>query len=198
MERNTRSVNPYTDKQKPFAMVVLRFSLPALLVSGVILVTMPGSMRSEAQSQLAIRSHHSTLGPNPRRRKSRPGWRGLNDIAVVNRPGTFAVVFNMERVVSAASLKGCGPKPQHRDVDIGDLKGDGRNDIVVRSQLKRSLSVLLNQGNRRLAPRSTTTRAFLKRGRDRRSRSDGDNDLADISQCNRSSVLLNKARRLRS
>src|SRR6266498_1678312 len=76
---------------------------------------------------------------------------------------------------------------------IGDLNGDGRNDIAVAfSSQTGAVSVLFNQGDRAFgAPVNYNTCSFSKGVAIGDLDEDGDNDLADISQCNEAGILLN-------
>ena len=196
MERNTRSLNPFNARRKSFATIALRFSMTALLVSGVILVTTPGPMRSEAQSQLAYTVTSFNAGTDPSAAKIGDlDGDGLNDIAVVNRQGDLQLFFNNGAgSFQRESLSGLWPSTTNtRDVDIGDLNGDGRNDIAVAfSTQTGSMSILLNQGSRSFAaPVNYNTCSFSSGVAIGDLDQDGDNDLADLSQCNGSGILLN-------
>jgi VCBS repeat protein len=196
MERNTRSLSPFSQRQKLFATIVLRFSVAVLLVSGVILATTPGPMRSEAQSQTTYTVASFNAGANPSAAKIGDlDGDGLNDIAVVNRQGDLQLFFNNGAgSFQRESLTGLWPSTANtRDLAIGDLNGDGRNDIAVAFATQTgALSVLLNQGSRTFsAPANYNSCSFSNGIAIGDLDQDGDNDLADISQCNRSSVLRN-------
>ena len=196
MERITASSSTINGQRKRFAMHVSRFIVTALLFSVGISMTLPGSMQAEVGLQSSYRNESFSAGANPS--AARIGdldGDGLNDIAVVNLQGSLQLFFNngagsFERV----SLNGLWPSNSNTlDVDIGDLNGDGRNDIAVAfSTQTGAVSVLLNQGNRAFAAPVNYNVCNSSRGvaigdLDQ----DGDNDLADISQCSRAGVLLN-------
>jgi hypothetical protein len=196
MEENTRSSKPTIEKRTLFAVVVGRFMVCSLLLAGVIAAALAGSIRIQAQSQPSFRT--ATLSAGSRPSAARVGdldGDGLKDIAVVNLQGSLQLFFNngagsFERI-SLNGLWSLGSSTL--DLDIGDLNGDGRNDIAVAfSTQTGSISVLLNQGNRTFADPVNYNVCNSSRGvaigdLDQ----DGDNDLADIDQCSKAGVLLN-------
>ena len=196
MEKITVSSSAVIAKQNRFAMTAARFTVTALLVSAVISFTLPGSIHAAAEIESGYRSAAFSAGANPSAAKIGDlDGDGLNDIAVVNLQGSLQLFFNngagsFERV----SLNGLWPSSSSTlGVDIGDLNGDGRNDIAVAfSTQTGAVSVLLNQGNRVFAAPANYNSCNSSRGvaigdLDQ----DGDNDLADISQCSRAGILLN-------
>ncbi|HSB11711.1 MAG TPA: VCBS repeat-containing protein [Blastocatellia bacterium] len=195
MEKNTREDSLNRDKQKRSA-IVGRLMVATLLVSGVVTMALPGSVRPQAESQPSYSTATFSAGASPSAAKVRDlDGDGLNDIAVVNSNGSLQLFFNkgagsLERV----SLSGLWPSSSKTlDLDIGDLNGDGRNDIAVAfSTPTGAVSVLLNQGNRTFAPPvnydvCNSSNGVVIGDLDQ----DGHNDLADISQCSKAGVLLN-------
>ena len=196
MEKNTRSGGAISEKQTWSATAVVRIVVTALLVSAVVSVAVPGSMRLQAESQLSYRQATFSTGASPSAAKIGDlDNDGLNDIVVVNLQGSLQLFFNngagsFER----ATLNGLWPSSSKTlDVDIGDLNGDGRTDIAVAfSTQTGAIAVLLNQGSRAFAApvsynlcNSSTGVAIGDLDQD------GDKDLADISQCFKSGILLN-------
>ena len=193
MEKTTRSLSALSER-KTYVGSVLRFSVTAMLVGALVLVAKPGPVRSETQLGYSVASFNAGTNPSAAKVGDLDGD-GRNDIAVVNRQGDLQLFFNdgagsFQRV----SLNGLWPSSANtRDVDIGDLNADGRNDLAVAfSTQTGALSVLLNQGGRSFAAPVNYNSCNFSNGvaigdLDR----DGDNDLADISQCNRSGILVN-------
>jgi hypothetical protein len=166
------------------------------LVFAAAVIALPAVMRVAGAAQL----HYTivSLGADTHPSAAKIGdidGNGLNDIAVVNTQGNLQLFFNngsgsFERV----SMNGRWPATSNTsDVDIGDLNGDGRNDLAVSfSTPAGAISVLLNQGNRSFSPPENYDSCSNSNGvaigdLDQ----DGDNDIADISECSRSSILLN-------
>lgn len=196
MEKITCSGSAISKKQRELAVTAARFIVTALLVSAVVFVAMPGSMSVEAESQSSYRIASFSAGASPSAAKVGDlNNDGRNDIAVVNLQGSLQLFFNngggsFERI----SLNGLWPPGSNTvDLDIGDLNRDGRNDIAIAFSTQRgAVSVLLNQGNRAFAAPvnydvCNSSRSVAIDDLDQ----DGDNDLADISQCSQAGILLN-------
>lgn len=196
MEKNTHLNSVTGGKETRFAAIAGRFIVMALLISAVVSVAIPGPTRAAAQSQVSYRNATFSAGTSPSAAKIGDLDRdGRNDIAVVNLQGSLQLFFNngsgsFERV----SMNGLWPTTSHTlDVDIGDLNGDGRNDIAVAfSTQTGAVSVLFNQGGRSFsAPvnfnvcSSSTGVAIGDLDQD------GDNDIADVNQCFKAGILLN-------
>ena len=155
MEKNTASSGAISEKKTGFGPTFGRFMLSALLVSALVSVALPGSMRAQPELQPGYRSASFNAGASPSAAKIGDlDGDGLMDIAVVNLQGSLQLFFNngagsFQRV----SLNGLWPQSYHTlGVDIGDLNSDGRNDLAVAfSTQTGSVSVLLNQGNRAFA-----------------------------------------------
>jgi hypothetical protein len=192
VEKNTLLSNATVGKQAWVGRVIMT----ALLVSAVIFVAVPGSMRAQAALQSSYGTATFSAGTNPSAAKIGDlDGDGLNDIAVVNLQGSLQLFFNsgagsFERV----SLPGLWPSSSYTlDVAIGDLNGDGRNDLAVAfSTQAGAVSVLINQGNRAFAAPVNYNLCSSSSGvaigdLD----GDGDNDLADVNQCFKSGILLN-------
>jgi hypothetical protein len=196
MEKNTRFSGAISVKQKRLAVIAGRLVVSVLLVSAVVSVALPGPMPSGIELQSSYRQASFSAGISPSAAKvgDLDGDR-LNDIAVVNLQGSLQLFFNNGAgSFGRVSLNGLWPATyQTLDVDIGDLNGDGRNDIAVAFSTERgALSVLFNQGNRSFAAPVNYDSCNSSRGvaigdLDQ----DGDNDLADISQCSKAGILLN-------
>jgi hypothetical protein len=196
MVKNTWSSNVMDDKRTPLAFKVGRLMVMLLLILAVISVAMPGSMGTKAEAQSSYRSATFSAGSSPLAAKIADlDSDGLNDIAVINLQGSLQLFFNngagsFERV----SLNGLWATISNAsDIDIGDLNGDGRNDLAVAFETQReSVSVLLNQGNRAFAAPLNYDSCNASTGiaigdLDQ----DGDNDLVDIGRCSQASVFLN-------
>lgn len=179
-----------------FTVTLRRLAVTALLISAVFAVAMPGSTLLQVASHPAYKTASFSAGTAPTAAKIADlDGNGLKDIAVVNLQGNLQLFFNngagsFDRV----SMNGLWPSSSNTsDLDIGDLNGDGRNDIAVSfSTQTGAVSVLLNQGSRSFAAPVNYNVCSSSRGvaigdLDQ----DGDNDLADISQCSKAGVLLN-------
>ena len=196
MEKNTRSLNSLTEKRNVFSLTFTRVLVLSLVFTYLVGVATPGPTRSQAPPELNFTVSSFSAGANPTAAKVADlDGDGLNDIAVVNRQGDLQLFFNngggsFQRV----SLNGLWPSSANtRDVAIGDLNSDGKNDLAVAFATQTgALSVLLNQGFRTFAaPVNYSSCSFSNGVAIGDLDQDGDNDLADISQCNRSAVLLN-------
>lgn len=196
MEKNTRSRRTINEQSEPFAVIGRRLMMTALLVSAMVFVTMPGSIRATVSSLPNYRIVSFSAGARPSAAKVGDlDGDGRNDIAVVNLQGSLQLFFNNGGgVFERVSLNGLWPSGSNTlDVDIGDLNNDGRNDIAVAfSTQTGAISVLFNQGNRTFAAPINYNVCSSSRGvaisdLDQ----DGDNDLADISQCSKAGILLN-------
>ena len=196
MEKSTHLNSAVVVKETRPAGIVGRYVVMALLISVVVSVAIPGPARVDAQAQPSYRNATFSAGASPSAAKIGDLDRdGRNDIAVVNLQGSLQLFFNngsgsFERV----SMNGLWPATSHTlDVDIGDLNGDGRNDIAVAfSTQTGSVSVLFNQGGRSFsAPVNhnvcSSSNGVAIADLDR----DGDNDLADVNQCFKAGILLN-------
>jgi hypothetical protein len=168
----------------------------ALLVPAVVFMAMPVSMSAQTASLPGYRSTFFSAGSSPAAAKIGDlDGDGRNDIAVVNLQGNLQLFFNNGGgAFERASLNGLWPSSSYTlDVDIGDLNGDGRNDIAVAfSTQSGAVSVLLNRGSRTFASPVNYNVCSSSAGvaigdLDR----DGDNDLADVNQCFKAGILLN-------
>jgi VCBS repeat protein len=120
---------------------------------------------------------------------------GLNDIVVVNLQGSLQVLYNDGAgSFTRVARDGLWPSTSSTlDVDVGDLNGDGRNDVAVAFTTQQgAVSALLNQGNRSFSAPVNYDACSASRGvaigdLDR----DGDKDLADIGGCSKAGILLN-------
>jgi len=196
MEKSTDSGRAVSEKKYRFAVTAGRLIATALLISTISFMLLPGSMPTEAQSQPVYRIATFATGANPSAAKIGDlDDDGLNDIAVVNLQGSLQLFFNngagsFERV----ALNGLWPSSSNTmDVDIGDMNGDGRNDIAVAfSTQSGAISVLFNRGNRTFSAPVNYNLCGSSRGVAIGDLDlDGDNDVADISQCSRSGILIN-------
>lgn len=196
MEKNTGSSSAISEKRLLSAVTVGRFIATALLVSAVVFMALPDSMSAQTGSLPSYKTASFSAGTYPS--AARIGdldGDGRNDIAVVNIQGSLQLFFNNGAGSFArVSLNGLWPSSSNtNDLDIGDLNGDGRNDIAVAfSTQSGAVSVLFNQGNRTFAAPVNYNSCNASSGvaigdLDQ----DGDNDLADISQCSKSGILLN-------
>jgi len=196
MNKNICSRRAISKPQKPFAVTVWRLIVTGLLVSAVVYLTLPISKHAGAASQPAYSKLSLSVGGSPTAAKIGDlDGDGRNDIAVVDLQGSLQLFFgNGAGSFDRISLDGLAPSSSNAlDLDIGDLNGDGRNDIAVAfSSQTGAVSVLFNQGDRAFgAPVNYNTCSFSKGVAIGDLDQDGDNDLADISQCNEAGILLN-------
>ncbi|HEY7183537.1 MAG TPA: VCBS repeat-containing protein, partial [Blastocatellia bacterium] len=151
-EKNTCSSRAISKQQKPFAVTVWRLTVIGLLFSAVISFALPRSKHAGAASQPAYSKISLSAGANPSAAKiGNLDGDGRNDIAVVNLQGSLQLFFgNPAGSFDRISLNGLWPIGSNAlDLDIGDLNGDGRNDIAVAfSTQTGAVSVLFNQGAR--------------------------------------------------
>lgn len=196
MVKFTDSNSAANQKQDLIAATFGRVMAIMMLASAVICVTLPGRARVEAQSQPPYRIASFSAGPGPSAAKIGDlDNDGLNDIAVATLQGSLQLFFNNGRgSFERVSLSSLWPASSNAPgLDIGDLNGDARNDIAVAYSTQRgAVAVMFNQGNRAFASPVNYDLCNSSRGvaigdLDQ----DGDNDLADISQCFRSGILLN-------
>lgn len=198
MKKSTCPSRAISEQQKKIAVTVGRFIAIALLVSAVLYAAVSGMMRAEVAAQSGYSKVSLSAGASPSAAKIGDlDDDGRNDIAVANLQGSLQLFFsNGAGSFEQVSLNGLWPSSSNTlDLDIGDLNGDGRNDIAVAvSTQTGTVSVLLNQGNRTFgAPVNYNTCNFSKGVAIGDLDRDSDNDLADISQCNKASVLVNNS-----
>ncbi len=196
MNKNIFSSRAINKQQKPFAVTVWRLIVTGLLVSAVVSLALPISKHAGAASQPAYSKVSLSVGGSPTAAKIGDlDGDGRNDIAVVDLQGSLQMFFgNGAGSFDRISLDGLLPSNSNAlGLDIGDLNGDGRNDIAVAfSSQTGAVSVLFNQGDRAFgAPVNYNTCSFSKGVAIGDLDQDGDNDLADISQCNEAGILLN-------
>jgi len=196
MKENTYSRRAISKQRKPSAMTVWRIIMTGLIVSAVAYLVLSGSNRTGAAAQSNYRKMSLIVGGSPAAAKIGDlDGDGRNDIAVVDLQGNLQLFFgDGAGSFDQVSLNGLLPSNSNAlDLDIGDLNGDGRNDIAVAfSSQTGGVSVLFNQDNRSFgAPVNYNTCNFSKGVAIADLNRDGNNDLADISQCNEASVLLN-------
>src|SRR5262245_3183208 len=196
MNKSICSRRAISKQQKPFAVIVWRLTVTGLLVLAVVSLALPISKHAGAASQPAYSKVSLSAGANPTAAKIGDlDGDGRNDIAVVDLQGSLQLFFgNGAGSFDRISLDGLLPSSSNAlDLDIGDLNGDGRNDIAVAfSSQTGAVSVLFNQGGRAFgAPVNYNTCSFSKGVAIGDLDQDGDNDLADISQCNEAGILLN-------
>lgn len=195
-EKNTGSLRPIHKKPRRFAVTAGRLTMTALLVAAVVSVAWPSYGRAATATLPSYNSATLSAGASPSAAAIGDlDGDGLKDIAVVNLQGNLQLFFNhgagvFERV-SFNSLWPAGSNTL--DVAIGDLNGDGRNDLAVAfSTQKGSVSVLLNQGNRIFAAPVNYELCGASSGLAIGDLDgDGDMDIVDISQCSTAGVLLN-------
>jgi hypothetical protein len=195
MNKNIGSNNPVGEKLSEFLLIVPRAHARMLLLLVVMFPLMTEGARAAAPPP-GYGTATLPAGTNPAAAKIGDlDGDGLNDIAVVNQTGDLQLFFNygagsFERL-SLNGLWASGASAP--DLEIGDLNGDGRNDLAVAFPTPNgAVSVLLNLGNRvfsapvqyNLCGASTGVAIGDLDG-------DGDNDLADISSCNSAGILLN-------
>jgi hypothetical protein len=196
MNKDICSRRAISKQQKPFAVTVWRLIVTGLLVSAVVSLALPILKHAGAASQPAYSKVSLSAGASPTAAKIGDlNGDGRNDIAVVNLQGSLQLFFgNGAGSFDRISLDGLSPSNSNAlDLDIGDLNGDGRNDIAVAfSSQTGTVSVLFNQGGRAFgAPVNYNTCGFSKGVAIGDLDQDGNNDLADISQCNQAGILLN-------
>ncbi|MBO0723979.1 MAG: VCBS repeat-containing protein [Blastocatellia bacterium] len=196
MKENTCSRRAISKQRKPFAVTVWRIIVTGLLISAVVYLVLPISKRAGAAAQSNYRKVSLSVGGSPAAAKIGDlDGDGRNDIAVVDLQGNLQLFFgDGAGSFDQVSLNGLAPSSSSAlDLDIGDLNGDGRNDIAVAfSSQTGAVSVLFNQDNRSFsAPVNYNTCNSSKGVAIGDLNQDGNNDLADISQCNEASVLLN-------
>lgn len=196
MENITHSVSAVGRNRKSFAVTTGRLAVMLLLVSAVISVALPGPVTTQAESQPVYAQSSFSAGTKPTAAKIGDlDGDGLNDIAVVNLQGSLRLFFNNGAgSFSPVSFSGLWPSTASTlGVDIGDLNGDGLNDLAVAFSTKTgSVSVLFNKGGRTFSTPVNYNSCNFSNGvaigdLDR----DGDNDLADISRCSKAGILLN-------
>ncbi len=121
---------------------------------------------------------------------------GDSDLAIVNFPGHLRLLFNngagaFGNVAQYNNL--WGADAAITDLAIGDLDGDGDNDLAVASvTMSGQIAVLLNHGNGTFgAPVSYDTCYSTQSVTIGDLDSDGDNDLAGANMCFKATVLVN-------
>src|SRR5262252_8434161 len=152
MNKNICSRRAISKQQKPFTVTVCRLVVIGLLVSAVVSLVLPISKHAGAVSQPAYSKVSLGAGASPTAAKIGDlDGDGRNDIAVVDLQGSLQLFFgNGAGSFDQVSLNGLAPSNSNAlDLDIGDLNGDGRNDIAVAfSSQTGAVSVLFNQDNR--------------------------------------------------
>lgn len=195
MEKNTLTTSAICNRHTLFSNA-RRLLVIGLLASAVALLAIPTPPPVVASTQLSYRTTTFAAGTSPSAAKIGDlDGDGLKDIAVVNTQGSLQLFFNngsggFDRV----TLNGLWPSSSStQDVDIGDLNGDGLNDLAVAYTTQSgAVSILLNQGSRSFsAPVSFNSCNGSNGVAIGDVDMDGDSDVADISQCSRSSILLN-------
>lgn len=196
MKENAYSGRAISKQQKSGAVTFWRFVVTGLVVSAIVYLVLPSSKPVGATSASDYSKMSLSAGASPSAAKIGDlDGDGRNDIAVVGLQGSLQLFFgdgagSFDRI----SLDGLWPSSSIAlDLDIGDLNGDGRNDIAVAFPSQTgAVSVLFNQDNRVFgAPANYNTCNFSKGVAIGDLDQDGDNDLADISQCNETGILLN-------
>src|SRR5262245_61425343 len=152
MNKSICSRRAISKQQKPFAVIVWRLTVTGLLVLAVVSLALPISKHAGAAAQPAYSKVSLSAGANPTAAKIGDlDGDGRNDIAVVDLQGSLQLFFgNGAGSFDRISLDGLAPSNSNAlDLDIGDLNGDGRNDIAVAfSSQTGAVSVLFNQGDR--------------------------------------------------
>jgi len=195
-EKNTGSNLAISKKPRRLALTAGRLITTALLVAAVVSVAWPGAGQAAVGTPLNFTSATFSTGASPSAVKIGDlDGDGLNDIAVVTLQGNLQLFFNHGAgTFDRVSLNGLWPAGSNPlDIAIGDLNGDGRNDIAVAFTTQRgSVSVLLNQGSRAFAAPVNYELCGASSGVAIGDlNGDGRNDLVDISQCSKAGVLLN-------
>jgi VCBS repeat protein/fibronectin type III domain protein len=196
MIKDTCPRRAISKQQKQFAVTVWRLIVTGLLFLAVVFLALPSTKHAGATSLSNYSIVSLSAGGSPSAAKIGDlDGDGRNDIAVVNLQGSLQLFFSNEAgSFDRISLNGMWPPTSNAlDLDIGDLNGDGRNDIAIAFPTQTgAVSILLNQGGRAFgAPVNYNTCNSSKGVAIGDLDQDGDNDMADISQCNQAGILLN-------